>query len=256
MGVISLIKRTRLRRSPFLRLRSIPTKYLFLITLIIFLLLIIQTFLYVERSIGPNLKEVARFKVEQLATKAINDAISKKMMQGTDFRQLVELQRDKNGQVQTALFNNNEYARIVAEAMARVTNALDDMESVPYQIPLGQVFQSNLLASLGPNIPVTLVPMGTAQVDVETRMQNAGINNVLVTAVMVIQAKVKILIPFSTEPAVIKSEIPLSTVLIVGNVPQFYYDGNGNPVASAQPGMQAPSIVPPIQANTSVQKQQ
>jgi hypothetical protein len=66
---------------------------------------------------------------------------------------------------------------------------------------------------------------------------------------------VKIVIPFSTQPAVVKSEIPISNALIIGNVPQFYYDGTGRPVGSEVPGVQPPSIMPPVQVNsTKIQK--
>ncbi|WCK53812.1 sporulation protein YunB [Aneurinibacillus sp. Ricciae_BoGa-3] len=143
----------------------------------------------------------------------------------------------------------------VGETTNRVTNTLDDMEQVPQTIPLGQVLGSNLLSQLGPSIPITLIPYGTVQVDLETKMQEAGINMVLITVVVVIQAKVKIVIPFSTEPAYVKSEIPISNALIVGNVPQFYYDGNGKAIGSEVPGVPAPNIVPPVKINSTKPQQ-
>lgn len=244
-GMLRKIRR-RLTRRP------IPTKYLFLFTIILFLALFIQTFYYIDKRLAPTIKEIARFKVEQLANHAINETLSKNIMQGSDFRQLVEFQKDEQGQIQSALFNNNEYSRIVSETIQHIAPILEQMESEPVNIPLGQVLQSNLLASLGPSIPARLVPFGDVQVKMETRIQDSGINMVLYTAVLVIETKVKIIIPFSTEPATIHSELPISNAMIVGNIPQFYYDGNGNVVGSEKPGVQAPTIIPPVQANTEV----
>lgn len=251
-----MIRRTRIGRRPSFRWRTIPSKYLFLLTVVLFFALLLQAFFYVEKNLSPTIKDIARMKAEQMANQSIQEAISKDFINSTDFRKLVEFQKDNNGQIESVLFNDNEYARIVGEARGKVIDNLNKLEAVPQKIPLGQVLQSNLLASLGPDIPITLLPMGTVHVELQTRMQQAAINNVLVTAVLVIESKVKIVIPFSSEPAVVKSEVPLSSALIVGNVPQFYYDGNGNPVGSAKPGIQAPTIIPPVQANTSVQKQQ
>ncbi|HBI04172.1 MAG TPA: sporulation protein YunB [Paenibacillaceae bacterium] len=243
-----MLRRIRRRLSK----RPIPTKYLFLFTLILFLALVTQTFYYIDKRLAPTIREIARFKVEQLANHAINDTLSKNIMQGSDFRQLVEFQKDEQGQIQSALFNNNEYSRIVSETIQHISPILEKMESEPLKLPLGQVLQSNLLASLGPTIPVNLVPFGDVQVKMETRIQDSGINMVLYTAVLVIETKVKIIIPFSTEPATIHSELPISNAMIVGNVPQFYYDGKGNVVGSEKPGVQAPTIIPPVQASTTV----
>ncbi|WP_051330811.1 sporulation protein YunB [Aneurinibacillus terranovensis] len=229
----------------------IPGKYMFILSIVVFLGLTLQTFYYIERNLEPAIREIARFRVEQLATRAINDAINKKIVQGTNFKELVEFQKDQNGKIQAALFNYNEYSRIVGETTGRVTNTLEELEQMPQTIPLGQALGSNLLAQTGPNIPITLVPYGSVQVDLNTKMQEAGINMVLITVVVVIQAKVKIVIPFSTDPAVVKSEIPISNALIVGNVPQFYYDGNGKAVGSEVPGASVPNIVPPMQINST-----
>lgn len=232
--------------------RPIPTKYMFLFTVILFFALVIQTFYYIEKRLSPTIKDIARFKVEQLANHAINETLSKNIAQGTDFRQLIEFQRDEQGRIQSALFNNNEYSRIVSETIKQIVPILEEMEAEAIKLPLGQILQSNLLAALGPAIPIRLVPLGDVRVNMETRIQDTGINNVLYTAVLVIETKVKIVIPFSTEPATIRSELPISNALIVGNVPQFYYDGKGNVVGSETPGVQPPTIIPPVQATTTL----
>ncbi|WCK53888.1 hypothetical protein PP175_21605 [Aneurinibacillus sp. Ricciae_BoGa-3] len=94
----------------------IPAKYMFLFSIIIFIGLSLQTFYYVERNLAPVIKDIARIRTEQLATQAINDAINKKIAQSINFKALVDFQKDKNGNIQAATFNYNEYSRIVGEA--------------------------------------------------------------------------------------------------------------------------------------------
>jgi sporulation protein YunB len=243
------------RRRKYVGRGPIPSKYMFLISLLIFLGLTFQTFYYIEKNLEPTLREVAKARTEQLAKKAIHDAINKKIIKETNFKDLVQIQKDNDGRVQVALFNSNEYSRIVLEATENVTHALNELEVMPQPLPLGQALRSNLLAQFGPDLPLTLRPFGSVHVELKTKMQEAGINMVLITVVVVIETKVKIVIPFSTQPAVVKSEIPISNALIIGNVPQFYYDGTGRPVGSEVPGVQPPSIMPPVQVNsTKIQK--
>ncbi|MBN6186706.1 sporulation protein YunB [Aneurinibacillus sp. BA2021] len=245
------MKRRRLRnrsaRAP------IPSKFMFLISLFIFLGLIFQTFYYVEKNIEPVLHEIARVRADQIATKAIHEAISKKLIKEVSFKDLVELKEDNQGRVQAALFNGNEYSRIVLDAIENVSHALNELEAMPQTLPIGQALHSNLLARMGPDLPLTLVPFGNVHVEMDIKMQEAGINMVLITVVMIVQTKVKIVIPFSTQPALVEAEYPISNALIVGNVPQFYYDGEGRPTGSEVPGMTPPPIIPPIQPKSAEQ---
>ncbi|MED4729249.1 sporulation protein YunB [Aneurinibacillus migulanus] len=241
--------RSRSGRAP------VPSKYMFLISLLIFLGLTFQTFYYVEKNIEPVLHNIARVRAEQLATKAIHDAINQKIMKETDFKKLMDVREDKDGKIQAAFFNSNEHTRIVFEATENVMHALKEMEGMSETVPLGQALQSNLLAQMGPDLPLKLVPLGSVHVELKPKMQEAGINMVLMTMYMNVEAKVKIVIPFSTQPAVVRTEMPISNALIVGNVPQFYYDSVGRPIGSEVPGVQPPPIVPPIgMSSTTIEK--
>ncbi|BAU26808.1 sporulation protein YunB [Aneurinibacillus soli] len=226
----------------------IPSRYMFLISLVIFLGLSIQTFYYIEKNLEPVIRDIARARVEQMATKTLHDAISEKIVKETNFKELVQVQKDKNGKVQVASFDYDRYAHIVASVTENVEHTLEKLEQAPEKIPLGQALRSNLLAQYGPDIPITLVPYGSAHVELKPEVKEAGINMVLVTVYVVVHTKIKIVIPFTTEPASITMEIPISNALIVGDVPQFYYDGNGRAVGSEVPGAVPPAI-PPVQMN-------
>ncbi|WCN38373.1 sporulation protein YunB [Aneurinibacillus uraniidurans] len=226
----------------------IPSRYMFLISLAVFLGLSIQTFYYIEKNLEPVIRDIARARVEQMATKTLHDAISEKIVKQTNFKELVQVQKDKNGKIQVASFDYNRYAPIVADVTENVGRTLEKLEQTPEKIPLGQALRSNLLAQYGPDIPVTLVPYGSSHVELKPEVKEAGINMVLVTVYVVVHTKIKIVIPFTTEPTSLTMEIPISNTLIVGDVPQFYYDGNGKAVGSEVPGAVPPAI-PPVQMN-------
>ena len=104
---------------------------------------------------------IANTKVEQLAAGAINEAVRKRVAEGTDFKELVYFKQDAEGKIKAVLFNYNEQTRIVAEATTRVSTILKELESEPLVIPIGQALDSNILAMLGPDVPITMVPMGS-----------------------------------------------------------------------------------------------
>lgn len=195
--------------------------------LLLIVVLGLQLFNYIERNIREPLMNIARVHVHQLASEAISKTISDKIVQQTDIRDLITLQYNQQGEIQSAVFNYTEYARIQTETTKGVLETLHALEDKEITIPLGQAFQSNILAHLGPPLPVRLRPMGSATVDLSFDMQTAGINMVMITVYAVIKAHVAIVMPFSVDSGEVSLRVPLSNAVIVGQVPDFYYSGSG-----------------------------
>jgi hypothetical protein len=135
--------------------------------------------------------------------------------------------------------------RITAETTETVQNTLTNIGDIPDHIPVGQALGSAIIASFGPRVPVKFEPLGAVKVELNTRQQDAGINMILVEVYMHVIAEVSIIIPFDTKPELVDADIPISYLLVVGDVPMYYYDNKGNPVGETAP--QAPSIAIPPQ---------
>lgn len=244
------------------RWRSSPTgvrkiKRNIALLLIIVILFTIQSFIYIEKNVWPPLTNLAKVRIKQIATQAINTAISDRIARGTTFDQLIDWRTDKNGKTTGFMLNYSEHMRITADTISTVQNQLSDLQDIPEHIPLGQAMHSSLLASFGPMIPVRLVPAGNVKVELNTRYQNAGINMILVEVYIHIIAEVSVIIPFDSEPEVVETEVPISYALVVGDVPTYYFDGKGNPTGNTTPppNLSIPSLnsSAPASGNGAVQ---
>jgi sporulation protein YunB len=229
-----------------------PFNYWFIVfSLLIFMALSIQTFIYIEKRLEPALMQIAQTEVHSIATKAINEAITKKIVNRADFRDLLLFQKDANGKIVAVMFNSGLQTRVIGEATEEAHHALEQYAEITRTVPLGQVLNSNILAQIGPDIEITFEPVGAVHSTLETKLENAGINMVLATVILKIQAQVTIVIPFKTDTAKVETAIPLSHVMIVGDVPTFYYDGSGNYVGSypgaSQHAPPVPQIIPPLE---------
>lgn len=198
---------------------------------------------YIDRHLGPPLMNVAELRVKQIATQAINKAISEQVASKSDFEQLVDWKTNNSGKVSGFMLNYAEHMRITSQTISTVQRTLDEVGSIPERIPIGQAFGSTFIASYGPRVPVHFEPIGTVKVDLNTRQQDAGINMILVEVYIRIEAEVSIIIPFDTKPEQVITEIPISYLLVVGDVPMYYYDNKGQPVG--QSAAQAPNIAIP-----------
>ena len=114
----------------------------------------------------------------------------------------------------------------VGETTSRVQNRLKEFEeeAVERTIPLGLATGSSFLAQLGPELPVTFVPIGSVKTRLETELTEAGINMVLATVYILVEVDLRIIIPFATEQKSVTTKIPITHSLIIGDVPQYLYN--------------------------------
>lgn len=221
-------------------------RHVFLIVLILMTLFSIQMFLFVERNLEPALKDIARTYVKQIATLTITDAISKKISEDMeDIGNMTIIERDSNNRITYFSLDPSRQARLVAQVTERANHQLMELSKEPIKIPLGLALNSNILAQLGPLVPITLIPMGHAKADIEVRMNEAGINVVSVEVYLIISADVRIVIPFSSDEAIVTTSILIDTHILPGEVPYYYSrGGDGNvavPLEIPQPANQGTS---------------
>ena len=215
--------------------KSKGKRRLILIVLFLFTFSSLQTFIFIEKNLRPPLMAVAKVRIKQKATEAINAAINEKIAQGTNFDKLIEWKTDNSGKITGFMLNYAEHMKIAGDTVDIVQTALQNLQRMPEHIPLGQAFNSAIIASFGPDIPIRFVPAGEVKVDLSTRQKDAGINMLLVEVYIRIIAEVSIIIPFDTKPEIVSTEIPITYLLVVGDVPMYYFDGKGNPLGDSQP---------------------
>ncbi|MBY0053709.1 sporulation protein YunB [Brevibacillus agri] len=201
--------------------RRIFATFLFIVVSLVIL------FIIVERRIEPTLLLIAQAKADQVAKLAITDAVTKRLtQQGVDFNEIVMMEKDEEGSIKAVNFNFREYSRIVGETTARIQNRLKELEqeNVQTTIPLGLATKNVFLEHLGPEIPVSFVPIGAVKTRLETEMKQAGINMVLVTVYIYVEVDLRVVIPFATKQQTVTTQIPISEALIVGKVPSYLYN--------------------------------
>ncbi|MBB6672512.1 sporulation protein YunB [Cohnella nanjingensis] len=223
--------------------RRLRRRHFWAIIALVFLFATIQSFLFLDRYLREPLMFLAKVRITQMATEAINAAITDNIAAGADSSKMVNWQTDERGKTTGFLIDYKEQMKITAETVRVVDAALKAQEAVHERIPIGHAIDSPFLSSLGPTVAVRFHPLSTVQAEVKTRQSSAGINMLLVEVYIHVKTDISIVIPFDREPNTIETDIPLSYLLVVGDTPMYYYDGKGNPVGSG--ASQAPALTLP-----------
>lgn len=223
--------------------RKLRRKHVALIVLALVVLLIVQSFAFFDRRLKEPLMFLAQVRVKQMATEAINAAITQELASTADAGKMIQWKMDQNGKVSGFLIDFKEQMRLTSRTVQIVDRVLKEKEEVPDHIPIGHALESPLISAIGPRVSVSFHPVSAVKAEVGTRQTETGINMVLIEVFIRIRTEIAVVIPFDRAPEVLETEIPLSYALVVGNVPMYYYDGKGNPVGST--AQSAPPIVLP-----------
>ncbi len=182
-----------------------------------------------DRSMRPPFMAMATGIARQMATQAINEALTKRVAEDAEYAKLLVVEKDQAGHVTSAHFNFAEVARIESMTTLRVQDVLTRLEERTIYVPALQAMGSAILATLGPSIPLHIKPLGSAQSEVEPIVETAGINQTVHILYLHITAQVSVVVPFITTPVRVETKIPIAYVVFIGNVPQSTIIGTGTP---------------------------
>jgi len=175
-----------------------------------------------ENHLKPTLLTIAEARATSIATTTINNVINEQIATGTDYQSLVSVKVDNRGRVVLMQPNTVEFNRLASHITIKVQEGLQKIQEEKIRIPLGQVFGSQILASYGPKITVTVIPIGTVQVKVIDSFEQAGINQTKHMIYIIADTQVRIVVPLVSKSVNVFTRVPISEYVVIGEVPNTY----------------------------------
>ncbi len=204
---------------------------------------------YMGIKAGPIFLTYAQFRVEQLNNQIIHNAISEEVLEQLDVEKLFVTTQNSEGQIVSVDFNPvivNRVLNSASDAIQRNLKALekgelnliDDYENiffgydierlkrgVIYEIPFGVITNTSLLANLGPKIPVKFSLIGSLNTNIDTKIRNYGINNVIMEIFIHVDIINRLILPLMSKDVNYELTIPVATKVIRGEIPRYYQAG-------------------------------
>lgn len=192
------------------------------------LIIIIATATIVSslNSINPIFEELCKEKAMQVATNILNTE-STKVVQQYDYKNIVSINKNEQDNTNILKTDVTVINEIASDIALQVNNKLEEIKTEAIKIPIGALLGNKYLAGFGPGINIFITPAGTVTTDVKTEFKSQGINQTVYRIYLEVICNVNIVTSYKTINTQITNQVLLVETVIVGNVPETYYNLEG-----------------------------
>ena len=183
-------------------------------------------FLFVIEIIIPVFKSNCLSKANSLGIKVVNDEV-KKVMKEYSYDDLIITHKDLDGRVNFLESNIIAINEIISKITINIQEKIDENESSRVYINMGTISGISTLKNVGPSVGILLETGGNVKAKIKTEFTESGINQTLHRVYVDINTIVKIVTPVAVYSKEIESKILIAEAIIVGDIPETYYNLEG-----------------------------
>ena len=203
--------------------KKIDLKYSFLFNVVIIILTATITFRALLGAINPILNRLCMDEAKNIATKISNEQASL-IMNKYKYEDIITIVRDDNGNIKMLQTNIKSVNELTSDIPNNIVSALKSEENSNISIYLGSILGLKILSAQGPKINVRIANVGNVETSLESQFVEQGINQTLHRIYLEIVCEVSILTPYDTISEKITNQVLIAESVIVGNVPDAYYN--------------------------------
>ncbi len=196
--------------------------------------------------------ETKRF-TSNVINSVVNDTISEDIE-----NELFTTQKNTKGEIETLDYDTKKVNKILSSITNKIQKRLTNLEEgdlknlrisdnfklknnnslkngILCKVPMGSLRGNTLLINLGPNIPLKISFIGQVQSNLNTKITNYGINNLVLQVDVQVEIEQYITMPIMSKKSTLKITAPLTIKIIQGVVPNYYLTGlekNSNAIST------------------------
>lgn len=178
------------------------------------------------KAIEPVINKQSIVVAKSIATKISNEQATA-VMANYKYQDLCSIEKDENGNIRMIKSNIIPVNEITSDIAVKIQDELNKTQDGEVFIRLGTLTGSKLLSGRGPKINFKIVTIGNVETDLKSEFSSAGINQTLHRIYLQVKCKVIVLTPFSSIEEEIINQVLLAEAVIVGNIPNTYYNLEG-----------------------------
>lgn len=175
------------------------------------------------------IRTLAQTQVRNSTSDLINKAIDRQIETGDIlYERIVYFEKDLDGRITALKTNMSEVNRLKTNILSIINDEILALDTSDIGIPLGSLIFPELLSGRGPTIPVRILSIRNSDATFQSKFIEAGINQTLQQLTMDISIDVAILVLGSTEIFTVTSQVVVAETIIVGQVPDTFFQTGGS----------------------------
>lgn len=202
--------------------KSISFLLFFLCTIVI-ILMCLSIF---TTKIYPTIIAICESKAKSIAIHISTYAVSQKLKH-LKYEDLITYQKDNDEKISMIKADVIEMSKISSDISAFVQQELESSDNSTLKIPIGSFLGNDIMSSMGPDVKIRIIPVGNVESDFKTEFTSCGINQTRHKIYLQVKCKVRVVLPFASQPAESISMVPIAETVIVGSVPSSFYNLEG-----------------------------
>ena len=197
--------------------------------IVLLVFLIIPAMIFVRRVLYPVFFTLAEAQTMQMGNKIINQVIDQQT-KDIQYRDLITYEVNDRGDIILIQANIREINQLSSRIALEIQQKLKP--DLTIKIPLLSVFGFDMLSGIGPRFPMKIIPVGyISPPRLIDSFEAAGINQTRHKIYLQAELKLKMIVPFSRQEILLKGDIPVIEVTILGRVPEVYVDLKGSGIS-------------------------
>jgi sporulation protein YunB len=180
-------------------------------------------FIFFIKMIIPVFEANCLSKANSLGVKIVNEEVRNVMLEYT-YDDLIVVNTDNIGNITFLESNIISINEIIAKITSNIQLRIDENESSKVYINMGTISGLSYLKNVGPSIGIRLETGGSVRANINTEFITSGINQTLHRVYIDIKTTVKVATPIAVYNKVIDNKVLLAEAIIVGKIPETYYN--------------------------------
>ena len=198
---------------------------------VIVLILVIFSSAYLLKSIAPAIEVACASRAKSIGVQITEETV-KEIIENVEYESLMDITYNGQGKVVAISANIIELNKLSSEIAYKIQDKLNNLEKVSVKIPITSMLGINVFSGYGPDINIKLMPLGNIATKFDTSFTSKGINQTKHTIYMNIQSEITVVAPFIGSSVKCNSTVTVAETIIVGDIPDTYYNIEGLEEAS------------------------
>ena len=215
-----LPQRPRLKTPPKPHKTKRSTRRIMVLAFATLILVFYLATVIADRALMPAVITIANQRSVAIINEVINDSLINTVSNfGLVSEDFFNMTQDETGSLSSLSVDTILINQIASLLAVDISGQLAIDTPTVISLPIGMLTGIPMLANIGPDISVNIVPTGEATVEYETSFTSAGINQINFQVWLYVETSMRIVVPLQEETIPVSRRVPLVNTVFAGVVP-------------------------------------